>query len=1802
MRRGKQVDAEEAAAAAAEQQQRLLSSLREMLQRELRQSTARPAAAAAEPQSASEAAQTDSLSRALLSAVPALLDPLLRRSRLLMEHESPYRHNLSTTDLLAASSLPPHWNPLRQPALFALPPGSPAEQPLTLRALLGVSCPLSLLLLPSVRLPHLLPRLQRLLSSYPFTAPRQILSALKCDEGERWRLERALSEIQRLLRENPLPQRQLQASKPWKQRREEALALAAELRPRAPQSDEAKGDGEAADEEMEDAEGRDYRRMSDVGGVVHQPQSSVPQPQSSELASLEDCPSLLPAKQADDALRRQFAAGDPTELRRLPPMLGLTALHGEDTSADEWGQLVQPLSEPRLALLLQSPLPASAPAFCAHRARFATRWTALTNGLFEGLDWSNLFCAGGAVLACLAAEATSAGVGASRDAVLEKLEESGYGQSDVDLFIVGLDAEAATTKLRATVDFLRRRMADVEAAAAASENVSSDSASERLLLSSHSVTLLGGPLWPTVQVVLRCYSSPAEVLLGFDVDCCCVGFDGQRAWANSRGLRALSHRVNVVDLTRRSTTYEQRLIKYAGRGFAVGVANLSLDDVDWPFMDEMTKSGALRHAQGLTRLLMEHRRYALSRGSPLERQKFHARSRRSKAKLLASIGGSEMVQHAAQREKQADRHREAMRKRDKDQRRQRAAQKAAARANAGSAAAASSSSAPGSANAAVDDEAEPSESDVSDSEWDACDTLDPQRKRQKEFSQFLLWRDYGWTPAWGHFSPAVLQGLWSAAEDPAAPWLEFRMRDGRSVFLCKFAAFLSSGTASDAPLPCGLQWLTRNPGQQDAPILESGNGAAAAAATAGSASAALASASSSPAAAAAPLFTGSFQPLPASVSDWASVSQWHRAHVSSADSFGALLYAISLRRRAFMTQRLCAELREKASAHMRPYVDEQAAAVIVEYLGPARLPTEEQEGESAGAPQKDGGVVATPGVASIEPTAFAATAEFQTTLSSLHGSTATVALPRAAFPDEVVQRLWQREHKGAAPLPKETVDLLYHLALHVIDRLLQCVLLCRQRAVSFGGAGARALDYTDVRAVVRIVLPFLERQLSLRYYYYSHLNSLHYFRADHLHAALRALVGPRAQTFKVTTSGAEMVGEMVDVVLRMTLREAGRILHRKSGMAEPTKRAPLFNRTPAPPRAQVKLNTNEPAPPSKPRPLSALAQRQDVLLQTRHVLAALGSDVDLRPLFDGLLVPALRSEDAPAGAAASASSPFLPLLRVALERSASAAVGASARVADALSESVLQRTVAALSPVLGALLPQFFRATRRGLWQLQQAGAATEPAHKDGGATTSAAVAPLGSATVLLLPRVCPLFPSGAGPVAAASLCLVSPRVHVRDSVAPSFALAELEAALGELSLNADGAGALPQSEQARLAEATQQQLAATRKGAVYGPPGSSLAQSDFVSVEDPSEEEVTATVRPLLPRDWFRAQAVGTTGSQSDSAPLPALSSAGWLVYQLQCEAVLLRALRSAGGQTLPLSSPVALGRLRRELSLLLPEDQRAALPKPDADLLLEETGTVSAAPVQPAAATGASASAASAAAVAASAGSGAVTAASNIDASGNFAGLPWCARKFSWLYRAQVAEADEKWRAAHPANTFFSASLPPYAAALFDGGAVLQSVDALAPTFAPAEFVRRQQIKREGRWGPQTLTRGTFVSTQVDAMLLEQCASQARATGLFDEAHGLQLDVAALRGVALRMCVEQRRQVGFTAAGLVLLQILLETELARLLRTAVQLQRERRQQWGASMEASAAAAPASVSCDLPSLCDLREAWLLHHGGPAPF
>lgn len=78
----------------------------------------------------------------------------------------------------------------------------------------------------------------------------------------------------------------------------------------------------------------------------------------------------------------------------------------------------------------------------------------------------------------------------------------------------------------------------------------------------------------------RLYSSPLEVLTGFDVDSCAIGFDGSKVWVAQRCHLALVNQRNPINLTRRSPTYEMRLAKYAQRGFEVPVPELQKDRVN----------------------------------------------------------------------------------------------------------------------------------------------------------------------------------------------------------------------------------------------------------------------------------------------------------------------------------------------------------------------------------------------------------------------------------------------------------------------------------------------------------------------------------------------------------------------------------------------------------------------------------------------------------------------------------------------------------------------------------------------------------------------------------------------------------------------------------------------------------------------------------------------------------------------------------------------------------------------------------------------------------------------------------------------------------------------------------------------------------------------------------------------------------------------------------------------------------------------------------------------------------------------
>ena len=84
----------------------------------------------------------------------------------------------------------------------------------------------------------------------------------------------------------------------------------------------------------------------------------------------------------------------------------------------------------------------------------------------------------------------------------------------------------------------------------------------------------------SVQIVLRLYHSPAEILAGFDIDAPCCAYDGTRVWANPRAIIAMMRQCNTTDVTRRSPSYEVRLSKYARRGFEVYVPSLVRADID----------------------------------------------------------------------------------------------------------------------------------------------------------------------------------------------------------------------------------------------------------------------------------------------------------------------------------------------------------------------------------------------------------------------------------------------------------------------------------------------------------------------------------------------------------------------------------------------------------------------------------------------------------------------------------------------------------------------------------------------------------------------------------------------------------------------------------------------------------------------------------------------------------------------------------------------------------------------------------------------------------------------------------------------------------------------------------------------------------------------------------------------------------------------------------------------------------------------------------------------------------------------
>ncbi len=151
-------------------------------------------------------------------------------------------------------------------------------------------------------------------------------------------------------------------------------------------------------------------------------------------------------------------------------------------------------------------------------------------GLSSERLWANVLLAGGAVAHCLL------GLGPAPK------------MHDFDLFMWGMDHEQGLAKIVELICALKP---------------------ERVYRSKRALTLFACRDGRKYQIVLRLYRTPAEILHSFDVDACCVGFDGSSVLMTERARHAFDSMTNVVDFDLLSPSYESRLVKYMDRYFAI---------------------------------------------------------------------------------------------------------------------------------------------------------------------------------------------------------------------------------------------------------------------------------------------------------------------------------------------------------------------------------------------------------------------------------------------------------------------------------------------------------------------------------------------------------------------------------------------------------------------------------------------------------------------------------------------------------------------------------------------------------------------------------------------------------------------------------------------------------------------------------------------------------------------------------------------------------------------------------------------------------------------------------------------------------------------------------------------------------------------------------------------------------------------------------------------------------------------------------------------------------------------------------
>lgn len=199
-----------------------------------------------------------------------------------------------------------------------------------------------------------------------------------------------------------------------------------------------------------------------------------------------------------------------------------------------------------------------------------------------GLDMKNLLIAGGSVG--------------------DIVKKQNNRNVDVDFFVYGLELDEANNRVKQWIvnvitcakQYIEKRDSkkkknkkETSSEDDISETESEDSAprGKRCTIKERDIdctmvrnnnTLLINICSTKLQLIFRLYKTKSEILHGFDLGSSAIGFDGKQVFFTTLGKFCYEHNCNIIDTTRRSTTYECRLEKYFDRGFNIVLPKLDI--------------------------------------------------------------------------------------------------------------------------------------------------------------------------------------------------------------------------------------------------------------------------------------------------------------------------------------------------------------------------------------------------------------------------------------------------------------------------------------------------------------------------------------------------------------------------------------------------------------------------------------------------------------------------------------------------------------------------------------------------------------------------------------------------------------------------------------------------------------------------------------------------------------------------------------------------------------------------------------------------------------------------------------------------------------------------------------------------------------------------------------------------------------------------------------------------------------------------------------------------------------------------